>query len=77
MFALQHVVLVVEPVAVVVRTIGGDGDAPDVALPSPVGRVDCGAVEGGALQWVRPSRLRNYSMPAADLPLIPILQDLL
>ena len=35
------------------------------------------AVEGGALQWVRPNRLRNFPMPAADLPLIPILQDLL
>jgi 8-oxo-dGTP diphosphatase len=35
------------------------------------------AIEGGALQWVRPNRLRNYPMPAADLPLIPILQDLL
>ena len=35
------------------------------------------AVEGGALQWVRPNQLRNHPMPAADLPLIPILQDLL
>ena len=35
------------------------------------------AVEGGILQWVRPNQLRNYPMPAADLPLIPILQDLL
>mgnify|MGYP002015936537 FL=1 len=35
------------------------------------------AVEGGALQWVQPNQLRNHPMPAADLPLIPILQDLL
>lgn len=35
------------------------------------------AVEGGALQWVRPNQLHNYPMPAADLPLIPVLQDLL
>ena len=35
------------------------------------------AVEGGALQWVRPNQLRNHPMPAADLPLISILQDLL
>ena len=35
------------------------------------------AVEGGALQWVRPKQLRNHPMPAADLPLTPILQDLL
>lgn len=35
------------------------------------------AVEGGALQWVRPNQLRKYPMPAADLPLIPVLQDLL
>jgi len=34
-------------------------------------------VEGGALQWVRANQLRNHPMPAADLPLIPILQDLL
>ena len=25
--------------------------------------------------WVRPNRLRNYPMPEADLPLIPILMD--
>jgi len=35
------------------------------------------AVEGGQLKWVRASALRNYPMPAADVPLIPILQDLL
>ena len=35
------------------------------------------AIEGGALQWVRPNQLRNHPMPAADLPLISILQDLI
>lgn len=32
--------------------------------------------EGQALKWVRPARLRDYPMPAADEPLIPFLQDL-
>lgn len=31
--------------------------------------------EGQALKWVRPAELRNYPMPAADLPLIPVLRD--
>jgi 8-oxo-dGTP diphosphatase len=31
--------------------------------------------EGQALAWVRPENLRNYEMPPADLPLIPILRD--
>lgn len=31
--------------------------------------------EGQALKWVRPADLRNYPMPAADIPLIPILRD--
>lgn len=31
--------------------------------------------EGQALAWVRPNDLRNYPMPPADLPLIPILRD--
>mgnify|MGYP000860797017 CR=1 FL=1 len=35
------------------------------------------AVEGGMLKWVRPQQLRDYPMPAADLPLISALQDLL
>ncbi|WP_425503060.1 (deoxy)nucleoside triphosphate pyrophosphohydrolase [Roseospira visakhapatnamensis] len=35
------------------------------------------AREGQALAWVRPARLRDYPMPAADRPLIPVLQDLL
>ena len=34
-------------------------------------------LEGGELAWVRASRLRDYDMPPADIPLIPVLQDLL
>jgi 8-oxo-dGTP diphosphatase len=37
----------------------------------PVGK------EGQALKWVRPRDLRNYPMPPADAPLIPVLVDLL
>lgn len=33
------------------------------------------AREGQALAWVRPDHLRDYPMPPADLPLIPILRD--
>jgi 8-oxo-dGTP diphosphatase len=33
--------------------------------------------EGQALKWVRPQALRDYPMPPADEPLIPVLQDLL
>ncbi|MGM4930262.1 (deoxy)nucleoside triphosphate pyrophosphohydrolase [Tardiphaga sp. 37S4] len=33
--------------------------------------------EGQNLAWVRPNRLRDYPMPAADIPLIPHLIDLL
>ena len=38
-------------------------------LPQPI--------EGGQLKWVRPQQLRDYPMPAADIPLIAALQDLL
>ena len=38
---------------------------------TPVGR------EGQALKWVRPRDLRNWPMPPADEPLIPVLIDLL
>ena len=31
--------------------------------------------EGQTLAWVRPQNLRDYPMPPADLPLIPILRD--
>lgn len=31
--------------------------------------------EGQEIAWVRPERLRDYPMPPADLPLIPILRD--
>ena len=30
-----------------------------------------------ALKWVRPKEMKDYPMPAADLPLIPMLRDLL
>jgi len=33
--------------------------------------------EGQTLKWVRANALRDYPMPPADLPLIPVLQDLL
>lgn len=33
--------------------------------------------EGQRIKWVRASRLRDYPMPPADLPLIPMLRDLL
>jgi 8-oxo-dGTP diphosphatase len=33
------------------------------------------AQEGQTLAWVKPNRLRDYPMPPADLPLIPILRD--
>ena len=32
--------------------------------------------EGQQLAWVRPNRLREYSMPEADIPLIPHLTAL-
>ena len=35
------------------------------------------AREGQELAWVRPQHLRDYQMPPADLPLIPLLCDLL
>jgi len=33
--------------------------------------------EGQVLKWVRPNDMRTYPMPPADIPLIPILRDLL
>ncbi|MEN8834325.1 MAG: 8-oxo-dGTP diphosphatase MutT [Pacificibacter sp.] len=33
------------------------------------------AREGQTLKWVRPNDLRDYPMPEADIPLIPILRD--
>ncbi len=35
------------------------------------------AREGQSLAWVRTNKLRDYPMPAADIPLIPHLTDLL
>jgi len=31
--------------------------------------------EGQTLKWVRPVDMRDYPMPPADIPLIPILRD--
>lgn len=33
--------------------------------------------EGQAIKWVRPRDLGAYPMPPADLPLIPLLRDLI
>jgi 8-oxo-dGTP diphosphatase len=34
-------------------------------------------IEGQALAWVRPDKLAEYEMPAADKPLVPLLRDFL
>lgn len=34
-------------------------------------------LEGQALEWVRPARMREYPMPPADEPLVAVLRDLL
>ena len=34
-------------------------------------------LEHSALKWVRPTDMGSYPMPPADLPLIPMLRDLL
>jgi len=34
-------------------------------------------LEGQQLAWVKPLRLNDYPMPAADVPLVPMLRDLL
>ena len=49
-------------------------------MPLYVCRVWDGQVqprEGQVLKWVRPQNLRDYPMPPADTPLIPMLRDLL
>ncbi|WP_424422050.1 8-oxo-dGTP diphosphatase MutT [Parvibaculum sp.] len=35
------------------------------------------ALEGQALEWVKPARMRDYPMPPADEPLVAVLRDLL
>jgi len=35
------------------------------------------AREGQRFQWAFPARLRDYPMPPADIPLVPLLRDLL
>lgn len=34
-------------------------------------------LEGQQLAWVRPTRMGNYPMPPADIPLVALLRDLL
>jgi len=34
-------------------------------------------LEGQTLAWVRPAKLTEYEMPAADKPLVPLLRDFL
>lgn len=34
-------------------------------------------LEGQALEWVRPVRMKDYEMPPADIPLVAVLRDLL
>ncbi len=49
-------------------------------MPLYVCRVWDGVVrprEGQETKWVRPNRLRDYPMPPADKPLIPMLEELL
>ena len=31
--------------------------------------------EGQQIAWVKPQKLRDYPMPPADLPIIPVIQD--
>ncbi len=33
------------------------------------------AREGQVLKWVKPAQMRDYPMPAADIPLIAVLRD--
>ena len=57
----------------------GDGDF-HLLMPLFICRRWWGAArsnEGQALKWVRPGALRDHPMPAADLPLIPALQEVL
>ena len=35
------------------------------------------SIEHSAIKWVRPRDLRDYPMPPADLPLIPMLREML
>ena len=35
------------------------------------------AREGQELKWIKPARMRDYPMPAADLPLVGHLMDLI
>ena len=35
------------------------------------------ATEHQAIKWVRPKEMASYPMPPADMPLVPMLRDLL
>ena len=48
---------------------------PHAALRLPEVGGDPQSKEGQALKWVRAKDLRDYPMPPADIPLIPILRD--
>ena len=55
----------------------GDADFP-LLMPVFICRRWDGIVtphEGQNLAWVKPDRLRDYPMPEADSPLIPIIRD--
>jgi 8-oxo-dGTP diphosphatase len=55
-------------------------EAFDLLMPLYVCRRWSGTVmpiEGQELKWVKPQRLRDYPMPAADVPLIPHVIDML
>ena len=55
-------------------------DAFHLLMPLYVCRIWRGqpaAREGQALRWLRPRELRSLAMPAADKPLIPVLEELL
>lgn len=53
-------------------------DAFHLLMPTFICRKWSGQVqgrEGQSLRWVRPNALRDLPMPAADLPLIPMIRD--
>ena len=57
-----------------------DYDDFHLLMPLYVCRVWDGIVrprEGQQTKWVRPNSLRDYAMPAADKPLVAMLEDLL
>ena len=68
------------PLTFASHTYGPDDGDFHLLMPLYVCRRWWGIVqpqEGQNLKWVRAERLRDYPMPAADLPLIPALTELL